>query len=244
MPMRRLLTFAAFLLILTVVSVCAQRSARGGGSHGGFSGSHTGFSHLVSPGRGYGGPSFGRPRVASHLNSRHVVGNGFRDDRFHGRRSGGGFRRRCFNCGYGYGYPYYAYYDPYWSSWWWDSPSSYDEDAARERQIANEMNAENLNEQRMLRERDQEAYAPRSDSRPAQARKEGSVRNDPATVLVFRDEHQRDIQNYAIVGGMLWNFTPQRTEKIPLAALDIPATMKANDDRGVDFRLPQPGAGQ
>jgi hypothetical protein len=178
------------------------------------------------------------------MNARPTVGNRFPEDRFHGRRSGGGFRRRCFNCGYGYGYPYYSYYDPYWSSWWLDSQSSYDEDAERERQIASEMNAENLDEQRMLREQDQDAYAPRSYSRPAQAREESSLRNDPATVLVFRDQHQREIQNYAIVGGMLWNFMPQRTEKISLAALDIPATIKANDDRGVDFRLPRPGAGQ
>ena len=33
------------------------------------------------------------------------------------------------------------------------------------------------------------------------------------------------------------------TQRISLADLDIPATTKANDDRGVDFRVPG-GAGQ
>lgn len=66
----------------------------------------------------------------------------------------------------------------------------------------------------------------------------------PATVLVFRDQHQEEVQNYAIVSRTLWNFTPQRTQKIPLSDLDLPATQKANDDRGVDFRLPGGAEGQ
>jgi len=60
----------------------------------------------------------------------------------------------------------------------------------------------------------------------------------PPTVLVFRDQHQQEVQNYAIVGQTLWNFSPGRTQKIPLANLDLSATEKANDDRGVTFRVP------
>ena len=60
----------------------------------------------------------------------------------------------------------------------------------------------------------------------------------PATVLVFRDQHTKEIQNYAIVGQTLWNFAPQHTEKIPLSELDLPATAKANDDRGITFKVP------
>jgi hypothetical protein len=29
-----------------------------------------------------------------------------------------------------------------------------------------------------------------------------------------------------------------RTQKIPLANLDVPATVKANDDRGMEFKIP------
>ena len=38
-----------------------------------------------------------------------------------------------------------------------------------------------------------------------------------ATVLVFRDRHTEEIQDYAIVGKTLWVFTEQRARKIPIA---------------------------
>jgi hypothetical protein len=58
------------------------------------------------------------------------------------------------------------------------------------------------------------------------------------TVFVFRDHHSEEIQNYAIVGKTLWVFTEQRARKVPIAELDVPATTKANEDRGIVFRLP------
>jgi len=61
----------------------------------------------------------------------------------------------------------------------------------------------------------------------------------PTTVLVFRDQHSEEVGNYAIVGPTLWIFTEQQARKVPLDNLDIAATKKANDDRGVDFRLPE-----
>jgi hypothetical protein len=58
------------------------------------------------------------------------------------------------------------------------------------------------------------------------------------SVLVFQDGHRLEVQNYAIVGDVLYDFTPGHMRKIPLSQLDLPATVKANDDRGVDFTLP------
>ena len=60
------------------------------------------------------------------------------------------------------------------------------------------------------------------------------------TVLVFRDNHSEEIENYAIVGKTLWVFTEQRARKIPIAELNLAATTKANEARGIDFRLPTP----
>ena len=57
-------------------------------------------------------------------------------------------------------------------------------------------------------------------------------------MLVFRDHHSEEIDNYAIVGKTLWVFTEQRARKIPIADLNVPATTKANEDRGIEFRLP------
>lgn len=66
----------------------------------------------------------------------------------------------------------------------------------------------------------------------------------PPTVLVFHDQHKQEVQNYAIVGQTLWNFSGQRTQKIPLSDLDLIATAEANEARGGEFRLPQPSEGQ
>jgi hypothetical protein len=56
-------------------------------------------------------------------------------------------------------------------------------------------------------------------------------------VLVFRNGHQQEVTNYAIMGDSLYVFDKGR-RKIALADLDIPATVKANDDRGVEFEVP------
>jgi hypothetical protein len=63
----------------------------------------------------------------------------------------------------------------------------------------------------------------------------------PTTLLVFKDGHRSEVVNYAIVGDTLFNFDEERTRKIRLADLDLAATREANDDRGVEFKLP-PGS--
>ena len=60
----------------------------------------------------------------------------------------------------------------------------------------------------------------------------------PATLLVFKDGHQSEVGNYAIFGQTLFDLTPGHRRKIPLADLDLVATEKQNDDRGVSFQLP------
>jgi len=60
----------------------------------------------------------------------------------------------------------------------------------------------------------------------------------PSTVLVYKDGHQVEVVNYAIVSGVLHEFLDGRARKIPLTDLDLPATRKANDERGVDFQVP------
>ncbi len=70
------------------------------------------------------------------------------------------------------------------------------------------------------------APAPAPESKPA----------DP-TVLVFRDGRKQEVSNYAIMGQVVYVFD-DHTKKIPLADLDLNATVKANDDRGTEFALP------
>jgi hypothetical protein len=155
----------------------------------------------------------------------------------------GGLRLRPYGLRNRYGYGVYSYpwlyggifggmYDPYWS---WDSGSD-DQEQQYEIGLANEMNQQSLDEQSVRRQVDQDVYARSAAPYPPRITERTEAVLD--TVLVFRDQHRLEVQNYAIVGQTLWNFAPQRTQKIPLADVDLPATTKANDERGVDFRLP------
>jgi hypothetical protein len=259
--MHRSLRNAAFVLLLASVPLSAPLFAQHGGghasaggghgggfaSHGGFSGGHSfsggGSTHSFS-----GGSSFSGSRSGARARSFNGYG---------GVRRGTGVRigtyglRNCYGYGcrsYGYGYGYYPWgyaFDPYW---WSDSGSSYDQDQQDQIGLAQEMNQQNLAEQQMRQQADQDAYA---QSAPRVPRRQQSAREEeerteaaPATVLVFRDQHKQEVQNYAIVGQMLWVFAPERTQKIPLSELDLPATTKANDDRGVDFHIPGAHEGQ
>jgi hypothetical protein len=61
--------------------------------------------------------------------------------------------------------------------------------------------------------------------------------NEPS-VLVFRDGRRQEVSNYAIMGQTVYVFDA-RTQKIALADLDVAATVKANDERGLDFNIPR-----
>lgn len=59
----------------------------------------------------------------------------------------------------------------------------------------------------------------------------------PATVFIFKDGHQMETKNYAIMGGTLFDFSGKMLKKVQLDDLDSAATVKANDDRGVAVKL-------
>jgi hypothetical protein len=61
----------------------------------------------------------------------------------------------------------------------------------------------------------------------------------PMTVLVFRDGHKVEIQNYAISGATLYNLSDAAPHQVPLDDLDLAATTKANSERGIAFHLPK-----
>lgn len=65
----------------------------------------------------------------------------------------------------------------------------------------------------------------------------------PATLLVFKDGRTLEISNYAIVGPTLFDLTAGHRRKIPLDELDLEATRRQNEERGVTFELPQAGQG-
>jgi hypothetical protein len=70
-----------------------------------------------------------------------------------------------------------------------------------------------------------------------------SVSNEAPTVFVFRDGHREESSDYSIISGVIYSRGDYWTsgswsKKILIADLDVPATLQANRDHGVQFRLP------
>jgi hypothetical protein len=79
---------------------------------------------------------------------------------------------------------------------------------------------------------------PPADEAKSSASPPEAADDSPPTVLVFKDGHQLEVENYAIVGTMLYDLTEGHRRKVALSDLDLTATSKQNDDRGIDFHLP------
>ena len=62
---------------------------------------------------------------------------------------------------------------------------------------------------------------------------------EPATVLIFKNGDRMEVHNYAIVGEMVWVLSGATSHKFALAELDVAKTVKENDERGLEFKLPR-----
>ena len=65
----------------------------------------------------------------------------------------------------------------------------------------------------------------------------------PPAVLVFRDGRREEVSDYTIMNGTMYSkadywTSGSWTKKIQIADLDVPATMRINQERGVKFVLP------
>lgn len=212
--MRRSLAIAAVFAGLVALPAWGQR--RGGGGLAGHSPS------------GFRGSAIGSSRVVSRGGFRPGPGNSFRPPFFLANRFG---RNRFFFGGYPWSYPYLgAYYiDPgYYADYpdqGYSAPPSYVDNGAQIQQDQIDRLEDEVD--RLREERENRSQPPAKPEPQA------------ATLLVFQDQHSEEVHNYAIVGQTLWIFTEVKARKVLLSDLDIPATTKANQDRGVDFSLPE-----
>jgi hypothetical protein len=65
----------------------------------------------------------------------------------------------------------------------------------------------------------------------------------PPAVLVFHDGRREEVSEYSIISGTIYSkadywTTGSWTRKIQIADLDVPTTLKLNQERGVNFVLP------
>jgi len=227
--MRRWLYIATFGLLLVSLPMWAQR--HGGGAHasgGGFAGHSSSFSAGSFHGASFSHSSNGIRRQA---------GSSYYNRRPNYRSS---FRRRL-SYPYGLYYPYAGYYPWYGDGFDYQSDYQNQNDGQTADAYADSNYPGPYREDSGL-QRDVQTLSGKIDrlQAEAEARNHPKTETEPATALVFRDQHVEEVHNYAIAGGTLWVLNDQAAKKIPLAQLDIPATVKMNDDRGVDFQVPGP----
>lgn len=168
-------------------------------------------------------------------------GTGFNHNRRYGR-GGGAFAVPYYYIpfgGYGYGYDYVGGSDMYSGS-----PDMYSGPPDRYSPGPNDSTLHIIVEQPPA----VQSYRPPADDTQAEvappprvAHEQPSAARDAKsrepTVLVFHDGHKQEVGNYAIMGQTVY-VLDNRAQKISLADLDVPATVKANDDRGMEFKLP------
>jgi len=255
--MRRQLGIAALLVAALSAAASAQMRGSFGGGGGGRGSASMGMGHrsFSSQSSGFRStPSFGaKPNFGGHFGSGfHSNFNSNVNQNFRGRFGTSfstGFRhpfvgprrfthRRFYSSSSPFYFGYYGYptlYSDYGYSTV-DAYPAYDYYAGNAAQNSNDLAQQQQDIDRLedevarLRE-ERDAPAPGPSKPPVE------IESTP-TLLVFRDRHTQEVQNYAVVGDTLWIFSEQRATKLPLSWLDIEATTKANEDRGVDFRLP------
>ncbi len=193
-------------------------------------GGHPGSIHGVAPSvtslgpRGYTAGPHSSPGGLFGVNSGHNINGHHRPGR--GYYPYGGY----------YAAPYYGYYD-----------NGYDDSSDQSQAApADQYNGGPTIFDRRGSGPPPNVPSPYSQNQPAQDQQsDNSASAEPApaseqtpTVLIFKDGHQQEVENYAIVGSTLYDLSDGRRRKIALADLDLTATAKQNEDRGLDFQLP------
>ena len=95
-----------------------------------------------------------------------------------------------------------------------------------------------LRQQQASRQSEQESVArPENEVRrqPLPQARPAAQHEFPATVFVFRDGHEMEVRDYAILGETLWVFKNQTARKFPLADFNIAASRQVNEEHGVEF---------
>src|SRR5262249_16623658 len=210
------------LLALTVIFFPIKLGAKGRGGRGGGGGVRSG---PVISGIGVGVSPFRIPGTigASGIRGTGAIGhNGFRGNTFNR------FNRPVVVAPFGYGYfPFSSpFYSPYYSPFDWSTPVSpaytYSEPAPAPAYTAPPAPSDTSVDLAYQVGRLSEQIAELRAEQSARGVPPGAVSGSSShiattTVLVFRDGHRQEIQNYAIVGQTLWIFDENKSSRISVS---------------------------
>ena len=200
-----------------------------------------------APARFSRGPGRGAPFSGGFHQSPHRGPDRFHSGSFSNHRHHHGFNFvPGLNFRYGNALYYGGYYSPWYGNWWGSSYDSYDssQNDYAQTQMLRQIDDLSQEVQRLRQEQDEslvmamETPVPAAAPTPQPSAPAAKIDSGLPVVLVFFDKKIQEIKNYAVIGEMLVVFDGTRTTKIPLRDVDLAATMKLNDERGVDFQIP------
>jgi hypothetical protein len=241
--MRRSLQFATAILSLSFAATMLTAQSHSKSAGGGSTSEHSTGSTNARSSNGAAPAHSTAPAPHRAISTTPTPG---KPDPFHQpvHLPGGG---GCYNCGYGYGtyggYVYGGYAGTYSTN-----PVG---PTATDRILANGGTFNNINDA------NDEQQQPAPQSAPIYIRPEYSTRyatdnstvntpiqnnvasasSDSPAILIFKDGRNLTIRNYAIYGAFIVVLTPER-QKFPIAAIDVPATEKANEAAGYELKIP------
>jgi hypothetical protein len=210
----------------------------GGGFRGGGGGFHSGGGGFQGFGRG--GLHAGAPTFRENPGFRRGFGSGF-DRGF--RRGFRGFDNRSVVISPFFGFPFFsAGIDPFYSGPIFTAPPFITPDQTIQ-SIGNQT-GEDLRSQigqltTEVQQLQAELAAARGQSTPTSA----AAQNAPAVILILKDGRRIEAAGYALVGSTLWILNAEDATKISLSDVDVDATQKENQNRGINVVIP-PNASQ
>jgi hypothetical protein len=240
----RILTVCLALLLMAATAEAQGRG--GGGFHGGGGGFHGGGGGGLHAGapmfRGNPGlrPGF-NPGVRPGFNHGFRPGfdRGFRPGFDRGFRRGfGGFDNRSVVISPFFGFPFFSTgIDPLFLGPIFRAPTYITLDQTT--QSIGDQTSEDLRSQvgqltTEVQQLQAELAAARGQSTPTSA----AAQNAPAVTLILKDGRRIKAAGYALVGSTLWILNAQDATKISLSDVDVDATQKETQKRGINVVIP------
>ncbi len=243
------LILSAFVTLALTASAFAQR-----GGHGGGGGGHAGGGGIS---RGGGGGSFSRGSIGGGFRGGGVSSGAYRGGSFNrGGFNRGGFRGGYYGRGYRYGYPYYGaywgwpgygfgYYDPFWDDNFgysdsYSYPSSYSYAPTYDYGYGGDTPPVVVNSNYM--------YPPEPAPMVVQAPPgpqslggSGLRRDEPLTYLIAFNDHniKLAVAYWTEKTTLRYVTLDHEIKSAPLSSVDRDLSVRLNEQRRVQFRLPQ-----